>query len=83
MNKEYVFFELAKECEKLLRDMGFQLCVDSSYKNKICLKALDTNVVWSKDMVLEAFESFTEVAAFIRGWDKHRIHKLAEAQVKK
>lgn len=83
MNKEYVFYELAKECEKLLKDMGFYLCTDVSYRGRICLKALDTNVVWGKDVVLEAFESFTEVAAFIRGWDKHRIHKLAEEQVSK
>ena len=83
MNKEYLLVELAQECERQLKEMGFYICADTKYSNKICLKALDTNVVWSKDMVLEAFESYIEIASFIRGWDKHRLHKLAEGQVKK
>jgi hypothetical protein len=78
VNKEYLLVELAKECELQAKVMGFYICSDPQYRNKICLKALPTNPVWAKGIVLEAFESYIEIAAFIRGWDKHRLHKLAE-----
>lgn len=82
MNKEYLLTELAKECEHHLKGMGFFICTHAAYRNKICIQALPTNTVWAKDTVLEAFESYIEIAAFIRGWDKHRLHKMAEAAKK-
>lgn len=83
MNKEYLFFELAKGCEKELTEMGFRLALDSSYKDKICIKAIDDSAGWNPDVVLEAFESFVEVAGFIRGWHKRHAQTLSEQYLTK